>query len=235
MPEMTALTALTGLNRLERGESLRDRVEHALSTAIVSGEMPPGRLVSVPGLAVQFNVSATPVREAMLNLEHRGFVESVRNKGFRVSAVNEERLGHIVGVRQLLEPPAMAQLAGHLADDARPELRALADSIVVGAQTGDFRTYLESDRAFHLRLTALLGNPLLVEVIADLRSRTRLVGLSSLVETEQLAESSAEHHELLDALESGDADGARETMHRHIGHVLGWWGGHLETVEPTGV
>lgn len=214
-----------GVERLERGVSLREMVERALAAAIISGEMPPGKLVSAPGLAAQFNVSATPVREAMLNLEKRGFVEAVRNKGFRVTDVSEEDLRQIVGVRRLLEPEAMQQLAGALPEKELPELRQMADTIVAGAQSGDLRSYLEADQRFHLRLTALLGNPLLVEVVADLRSRTRLVGLVSLVKSAQLERSAAEHIELLEALASGDGDGARALMHRHIGHTLGWWAG----------
>jgi DNA-binding GntR family transcriptional regulator len=60
--------------------SLRDGVESKLAAAIVSGGLQPESMVSVPMLAAQFKVSATPVREAILNLEKRGFVQSVRNK-----------------------------------------------------------------------------------------------------------------------------------------------------------
>src|SRR6188472_1730558 len=73
----------SSIQRVEQVASLRDRISKSLSAAITSGELAPGTLVSVPTLASQFDVSATPVREAMLDLEQRGFVEPVRNKGFR--------------------------------------------------------------------------------------------------------------------------------------------------------
>ena len=76
--------APSAIHKVEQVSSLRDRIGESLSAAIISGELAPGTLVSVPSLAVQFAVSATPVREAMLDLEQRGFVTSVRNKGFRV-------------------------------------------------------------------------------------------------------------------------------------------------------
>ena len=100
--------------------NLRAHVEQALSAAIITGELAPGTLLTVPTLAAQFNVSATPVREAMLNLEKRGFVEAVRNKGFRVTDVSEDDLRQIVGVRRLLEPEAMQQLAGALPEKELP-------------------------------------------------------------------------------------------------------------------
>lgn len=225
---MTEETTFSGIERIERGMSLREMVEDSLAAAIVSGELPPGQLVSAPGLAAQFKVSATPVREAMLNLEKRGFVEAVRNKGFRVTDVSDEDLRQIVNVRQLLEPPAMRQLAAALPEALMPQLRQMAEDIITGAESGDLHSYLQADQRFHLRLTGLLGNPLLVDIIADLRSRTRLIGLASMVRTTALATSAAEHLELLDALSAGDGDGAEALMRRHIGHTLGWWAGHPE-------
>jgi DNA-binding GntR family transcriptional regulator len=216
------------LDRIEPGASLRGKVEDALAAAIISGEMPPGEMFSAPNLAITFNVSATPVREAMLNLQKRGFVEAVRNKGFRVTHVSDNDLREIVAVRQLLEPPAMRQLAENFPQDRFPELRARADEIVAGARAGDLKAYLAADHAFHLGLLELLGNRLLVEVVADLRSRTRLTGLATLLKTEQLDRSAGEHHELLDLLAASDGQGAHDVMMRHIGHAVGWWAGRPE-------
>ncbi len=221
-------TVLRRIQQLEREESLRGRVEDALAAAIISGEMPPGALVSSPTLAAQFNVSATPVREALLNLEKRGFVEPVRNKGFRVTEVSDKQLQEITEIRRLLEPPAMGQLAAVFPDEPVDELRALADAIVDGAERGDLTAYLEADQSFHLRLTAMLGNELLVEVVGDLRGRTRLVGLTAMLRTDQLDQSAREHHDLLDALVAHDRARAEGIMERHIGHTLGWWAGKPE-------
>ena len=89
--------ATSAIREVEHQASLRDRIGKSLSAAIMSGELAPGVLVTVPTLAQQFAVSATPVREALLDLKQRGFVSSVRNKGFRVTAVSVEDLGEIVG------------------------------------------------------------------------------------------------------------------------------------------
>jgi DNA-binding GntR family transcriptional regulator len=208
--------------------NLRAHVEQALSAAIMTGELEPGTLLTVPTLAAQFEVSATPVREAVLDLESRGFVESVRNKGFRVTEVSPESLRQIAEVRQWLEPPAMEQLARNFPADELPGLRKLASDIVSGARTGELLGYVQADQQFHLRLAGLLGNPVLVEVIAELRSRARLIGIAAMVKTGRLEESAAEHHELLDHLTAGDAVAARALMHRHIGHTIGWWAGQPE-------
>ncbi|MGH2873834.1 MAG: GntR family transcriptional regulator, partial [Solirubrobacteraceae bacterium] len=47
-------------------QSLREQIAGSLRTAVVSGKLEPGVVYSVPSLATQFGISATPVREAML-------------------------------------------------------------------------------------------------------------------------------------------------------------------------
>ena len=207
-------------------DTIRARVERALGARIAAGVVPAGTLLTVPLLADEFGVSATPVREAVLELQRRGFVEPARNRGFRVTPVDAAHAEHVAAVRELLEPPAMRALAA-----ARPDLaaaRAGSDRIAASAAAGDLEAYLEEDRAFHLGLTALTGNPMLTAVVDDLRARTRLPGLAALVGSSELAASAAEHHELLDAIEAGDGERAEAVMRRHIGHTTGWWAGAPE-------
>ncbi|HEV6952075.1 MAG TPA: GntR family transcriptional regulator [Promicromonospora sp.] len=208
--------------------SLREQVHRALVAAIVVGELEPGELVSVPTLAARFDVSATPVREAVLDLERRGFLEAVRNKGFRVTRVSDRTLRHVAAVRLAIEPVWMERLAPSFPAEQLGELRALADEIVEGARRGDLVAYLQADQTFHLRLMGLLGNPVASDIVADLRDRARLHGLSAMVASGTLADSAQEHHELLDLLAAGDGAGARTLMERHIGHSLGTWAGKPE-------
>ena len=211
--------------------SIRESVEQSLAALIVSGQLAPGTLVSVPTLAAQFDVSATPVREAILNLERRGFVTAVKNKGFRITEVSDEERAHLVETRKLLEPPVIGGLAKNCPHSKLPELTAIAEEIVAGAAEGDLQAYLEADLRFHLALLRLAGNPIVVDIVADLRSRTRLTGLLKLLASEQLDQSAREHLELLDLLEAGDSDGAQALMAKHIEHVRGWWAGRPEDAQ----
>ena len=79
-----------------------------------------------------------------------------------------------------------------------------------------------------MALLGLTGNGRLVELVAELRKQTRMVGLAHLSETEELKKSALEHHELLDLLVQGDGDAAEKLMVHHIRHVLGWWAGNAE-------
>jgi DNA-binding GntR family transcriptional regulator len=204
-------------------QSLREKIADALRAAVISGQMDQGVVYSVPTLAVQFEVSATPVREAMLDLAKEGLVEPVRNKGFRVTELTDKDLDDITQLRELIEVPVVAQLAGTAPHEDVEALRPLAEAIRDSAETGDLIRYVEADHRFHLGLLALAGNPRLVEVVRDLRTHTRLYGLRKLVEEGRLAGSAAEHSELLDAILRRDRAHAEEVIRRHIGHVRGIW------------
>lgn len=209
-------------------ESLREQIENQLSARIVAGEIPPGHVLTVPRLATDFGVSATPVREAMLNLTRRGFLNPIRNRGFAVTEVSQDELNELCEVRMLLEAPPMRRIAGTLDDDVVAELRALADRIVEAGRAGLFAEFLAADTAFHLRVLAQAGNRALLDLVRELRQQTRLVGLAHLVESDALMPTALEHAQLVDLLVAGDGEGAEALMRRHIGHVGGVWSGRDE-------
>ncbi|MEV6103915.1 GntR family transcriptional regulator [Streptomyces sp. NPDC051940] len=213
-----ALPALGGRKR-----SYRERVADALRAALIAGELLPGEVYSAPTLAARFGVSATPVREAMLDLVKEGLVDTVPNKGFRVTAVSEKQLDEYTHIRALIEIPTVVELARTAGRDSLEALRPVAQEIVEAAAAGDLVAYVEADTRFHLGLLALAGNTHLVETVRDLRKRARLYGLTSLVEEGRLLASAEEHLEILDALLSGDEAAVREVMTRHIRHVRGLW------------
>lgn len=213
---------------LSPAESLREQVEGQLSSRIVSGEIPPGQVLTVPTLAGDFGVSATPVREAMLNLARRGFLRPIRNRGFEVTEVSPDELRELTEVRMLLEAPPMRTVAGTLDDATVAALRATADRIVDAAKAARFDEYLAADTEFHLSILECAGNRKLVDTVRELRQQTRLVGLVQLASSDALISTSLEHAELVDLLVAGRGEDAEALMRRHIHHVGGVWSGRDE-------
>ncbi|NHI15663.1 GntR family transcriptional regulator [Microbacterium excoecariae] len=209
--------------RLKKQPSIRETVKSALRSAIISGEMQPGAVYSGPSLAEQFGVSATPIREAMLDLVREGLVVAMPNRGFQVTDVAEQDLVEVTQLRLLLEPPAVEIATPLIPAEALPALRAQCDRIVRFAEEGDLVSYLTEDGEFHLALLQYAGNRRLSDLVASLRSQTRLFGLSSLHQQGRLAASAQEHHAMLDAIEEGDAARARALVTAHIEHVLTDW------------
>jgi DNA-binding GntR family transcriptional regulator len=204
-------------------ERLRDQVGNALRAALISGELRPGVVYSAPALAEDFGVSATPVREAMLDLAREGLVEPVRNKGFRVTELSESDLDQYTEIRALIEIPMVGRVTRIATRQALEELRPVAEEIVRAAREHDLIGYLEADRRFHLSLLAIAGNERLVETVSELRKRSRLYGLTALDRRDELIPSAEEHLEILDLMLAGNAEGAEQCMSRHLGHVRSLW------------
>ncbi|MGW1895446.1 GntR family transcriptional regulator [Streptomyces sp. NPDC002004] len=225
-------------NLVTARERLRDQVAHALRASLIAGELRPGQVYSAPALAEDFGISATPVREAMLDLAREGLVEPVRNKGFRVTEVNERDLDQYTEIRLLIEVPMTGRITRSVGREQLEALRPVAEEIVRAARAHDLIGYLEADRRFHLTLLGLAGNERLVETVGDLRKRSRLYGLVALDERDELVPSAEEHLELLDLMLAGDAEGAEACMTRHLGHVRSLWaeepGGDTAAPAPVG-
>lgn len=224
------VTSQKAIRRLEPtlSQSLRGTVEYSLSAAIISGELAPLTLLSVPTLAARFGVSATPVREAMLKLEKRGFVKVVKNRGFRVTKVSDHDLREIVQVRRWLEGSAMGVVAQELPKVPIKPYRKMAGNIVAAAERSNFPEFLAADASFHLALLKLTGNKRLLELVTEMRGQTRMVGLVRMADSIDLRKSAVEHHELLDLLAAGKAEESERLLHNHIGHAIGWWAGRPE-------
>jgi len=204
--------------------TLRNEAIRTLQAAIIAGELRPNVVYSAPALAAQLGMSATPVREAFLDLVKEGLVETVRNKGFRVVELAPDELDELTQLRLLLEVPSVRALARRgLSPAEHRQLTQLAGQIERAAVHNDMVAHTKADLEFHTALLGLLANRTLVTIVGSLRLRSRLYGLSALAGTGQLLPTSKEHAELLELIRRQDADGAGDLMRRHIGHVRGSW------------
>jgi DNA-binding GntR family transcriptional regulator len=208
----------SSLRRLE-ASSLRERAADAIRNGIVTGEIRAGELYSVPTLAARLGVSATPVREAMLDLANEGLVEAVRNRGFRVLELTDADLDEIIEVRIMLEVPAVGRLAGSLSPDEVSRLGELVEETEAMAKATDVEGFLTADRAFHLALVELAGNRRLVELVARLRDQTRLYGLPELLSSGILETAAGDHRAILEAIVAADRRGSEARMRAHLEHT----------------
>ncbi|MEV6598489.1 GntR family transcriptional regulator [Actinoplanes sp. NPDC051346] len=218
---------------LNERPSRRSQIIRALRAVLIAGQMRPGEIYSAPVLAARFGVSATPVREAMLELVKEGLVLTVPNKGFRVRELSDRELDEICEIRMLLEVPTTVGAAAKVTRADLRRLGAVARRLVDAAGRKDLVSYLEHDRQFHLDLLSLAGNLQLVTLVGELRSRSRLFGLQRLADTGELTSSALEHVRMLELIEAGDMTELERLMQRHIGHVRGSWAGRTEHAAPS--
>lgn len=226
---MTAPGGLTLKPDATRKTTLRGQVTEALRSALISGQMKPGIVYPAPVLAEQLGVSATPVREAMLDLVREGMVEVVPNTGFRVTQLTDGELDELVELRLLIEPPIMGAVAevctGEIAVQVEA-LRPLARQLIVSAEAVDLVTYIQLDTEFHASFLALHGNAKVVEEVRRLRSYSRLYGLESVAAAGQLVETTKEHELMIDLALKNERAAMETLVCQHIGHVRREWADH---------
>ena len=195
--------------------NLRELVLQHVRSEIISGQSAPGSMYSVPSLATALGVSTTPVREALLELARSGLIEPLRNRGFKVVAPTLTQLRNLFDMRELLELFAAEQVALKRKKDLSG-LRILADDIAKAVVSGSVPDYLETDRRFHHALTEEADNELLTETVMGLRDKMRLYGIGTEAGRERQRDSVAEHYQIVELAEIGDADGLKALLRHHI-------------------
>jgi DNA-binding GntR family transcriptional regulator len=170
-------------------------------------------------LADQLGVSRTPVREALIKLAQQGMVRFERNRGVRVLLTSLHDLEEVFALRLLLEPPAVQRAVTRLDAAHRRELRRTFVQMEKAAKADDEFTMLEHDRRFHRALLEVAGNTRLASFVDGLRDMVLRRGVSTARESRSLDDIVAEHREILELAEAGDAEGAAEAMRVHIRHT----------------
>jgi DNA-binding GntR family transcriptional regulator len=222
-------TGEAGLGDVRRqASSLGDQALRVIRARIISGAMRPGELYALGATAAELGVSVTPVREAILELSRERLVEQARNRGFRVREMSERELDEIVEFRRIIEVTAVRLVAERKLLTSAGELQQLAQATENFAAAGDWVGFLDSDRDFHLGILGHLGNERLLQTAGLLRDQSRLYGLDRVAGTESLMQSTHEHHTLLDAIVTGQAEDAARIMDRHLSHARGIWAGKAE-------
>jgi GntR family transcriptional regulator, carbon starvation induced regulator len=192
---------------------------------ILSGALPPGERIRLEELKTSFDVSLSPVREALSRLVAERYVVSEEQKGFRVAPVSRANLLEVTQLRQELEPMALRE-AIRSGDDAweanlysafhmlkKYELNE-ADSLAGNGQT--LRDWEHWHRNFHYSLISGSKRPMLVqfcETLHDFNDRYRRLFLSTHAFDVNVA---TEHQSILRATIAREADLAASLLQQHI-------------------
>jgi DNA-binding GntR family transcriptional regulator len=143
-------------------------IYEALSQMIGELDLPPGIRLVEADLAARFNVSKTPIREALLLLESDGLVKLEPYQGATVTWLSVEEFEELVFIQDALEQPALTRVAERI---SRPELDAigrLVEQIKRRRREHDSRRFFELSARMHERLFSVADSPRLVRVVMSL-------------------------------------------------------------------
>jgi DNA-binding GntR family transcriptional regulator len=197
-------------------ERVASRIVEAVEKDILAGQLRPGDRLDELTLAERFEVSRTPVREALLELTARGLAGQQARRGTFVTDVT---LAEVLGTYEVL-----AQLEGlcarlatrRMSAPQKAELEALHQRMAAYLDASGRTQYIELDATFHSILVAGAHNPSLGEHIDLCLKKVAPVRLGSMHSVRDMAAAHAEHGELLHAMLEGDDAKAESLMRTHV-------------------
>ena len=196
--------------------SKADAVYGELKEAILSGALKPGSSIDKAKLCEKLGVSRFPVSAAVSRLAYDRLVDVAPQHGSFVARISLNDARERLFIRSALEGEIAAEAARRM---TRADKEALASNLKQEAKAvaaEDRAKYYALDVAFHQILTARMGMARAGDVLDSLRvhlERTRRLTMSP---PGHLRASLNEHKAIVDAIETGDADGAREAMKQHL-------------------
>ncbi|MCH6470173.1 GntR family transcriptional regulator [Sinomonas terrae] len=214
-----------------RRSGLRESVYESILEMLVEGEIAEGSPLRVEALAQLLEVSPTPVREALVQLEATGLVTYVANRGYTAAPhLSADEKTAMMDARLVLEVAAVRR-AAELGDPSVPShLRALlagqreAASRLDGPdgeqQRDALRDYLRIDHSFHDGILHGCGNHFLFRLASTLDAQAQRMRQSFLNGIPDAEDVLAEHSAIADAIASGDPDAAEQAMRDHLSRVL---------------
>ncbi|MGW3038662.1 GntR family transcriptional regulator [Kitasatospora sp. NPDC001159] len=196
--------------------SLREQIAGALREEMMAGRLAAGRNFTVKEIAELYGVSATPAREALVDLGAQGLLRAEHHRGFTVPELCWEDFLEIFESRVLLTDSFYRQFSTRraLPDLTRlPSLRRRADSAVRAARAGNLDVMVGCDRRFWQEVSALLGNRRIGDYLDWLRVQAWMFAAPYLRETPTLAGVCWDRHlDLVEAIGARDLEGAHRII-----------------------
>lgn len=205
---------------IREGKTVEQMVR-AIADMIVTGQMLPGEKLDEISLATRFEVSRTPVREALRELGAMGLVGREPNRSAVVTNVTEDYLHSMFEAMAELEAMCARLSAERMTVDERRlleiEHRASARLVHQGADE-DYAAY---NVEFHTRLYRGAHNEHIFELVTQSRARLAPFRRAQFRLPGRLTKSYAEHEEIVTAIMRADATAAAQAAYLHVEIVSG--------------
>lgn len=197
--------------------TLSGSIVATLKERIVSWQYPPEYRLTEEALCREFNVSRSPVREALRVLAANGLVKRMANRGYAVRQVNLREIEEIYEVRLALELYAVETLAHR--GGAPRALAALHDtweSLRRAPESHTGEDLAELDASFHESLVALIGNETLIRELKAINERLFVFRMIDFGSADRIESTCVQHLNVLDRVAAKDVGGAREAIRMNI-------------------
>ena len=198
-----------------------------ISDDIVRGALAPGSTLDEMELARRFNVSRTPVREALRLLVSSGLVEARPHRSAVVARPGKPQLAEMFEALRELEALCAGLAAMRMTEDESVQLARINASLLAAVRGGDPHLYHVLNESFHAAIYFGSHNAYLARLAAETRARIAPFSRAQFRTAGRLARSQAEHESILEAIGSKEVQAASTAMRRHIESVYDAYGDYV--------
>lgn len=205
-----------GKLNLQVPQPIPDRLADVLRQAIIGGKLRPGDRINESEIADAYQISRTPIREALRMLQQEGLVVVRPRRGAFVRVLTPEEVLEVYLVKSMTEGLA-ARLATLRMSEA--EIETLTRHLARMKQEAGHPTgarYLEASRLFHNFIIVASGNATLIDIHRGLDRKIHWLRALSLARPGRVPASLADHRAILDAMRRRDAEGAERLTRDHV-------------------
>ena len=207
-----------GKDAKESGDkySLRVKVYDRIREDILNGVYKEHEELKEATLGKMMDVSRTPVREALRQLELEGLVEIIPNKGARVTGITKKDIDDIYQIRYLLEGLSARWATEHVTEEQLDKMEETLYLTEFHAKKGNFTQVYELDSQFHELMYEASGSKMLNHILSDFHMYVTKIRKTSLALDNRSKNSTEEHRAILEAIKERNADKAEECAHTHV-------------------
>ena len=190
-------------------------VYQKIKIAILNEMYEPNQILNERKLAEEFQISRTPVREALKILEGEGWVKIIPWKGAIVNKITQKEIDEIFQIRLIIEPAIIELLQNKIDYKKRAYLDKLYEN---QKRTKTKKEFILADREFHMTFAEWTENLQLIEMVKGLNDRIYMVGHKAInsKDSKREEESLEEHYRIIQALKNNDIMMAKNFMIAHV-------------------
>ena len=206
------------LDPIDTSFSFKNKAYAALKSVIVGMDVygsPSDIRLDERGLAEEFGISRTPVREAMAQLEREGFVRSVPRRGVYVVRKTKREVIELITAWAALESMAARLITQNASDPEIAALRAMFATFENGQLHAKLDEYSEVNIEFHQAIIRMSGNRVLIDLAANLFAHMRIIRRKTIGESDRADRSISDHMNIIQAIEARDTVRAENLVRDH--------------------
>ena len=190
---------------------LKNHVYRQLKERLITCQYMPGTMINESQLAAEFELSRTPIREALYRLEQDGFVQIMPKKGILVTDITIQDVLFVFQARVEIEPLALKLSAPFL---AREELEHYLE--IFSHDEPDLEKAFLRDMEMHAFLVNHCGNPFIIDMMQKVFARSCRISIASNQTIQKIENARTEHRDILRKLAEGQENSAVKLLRQHL-------------------